>query len=55
MNSTLTALKGVRVGHAEDAQKNLGCALVLFDSPINVACITNGGASTTYNTTNSGA
>ena len=51
MNGTLTALKGVSVGHAENKQKNLGCTLVLFDSPLNVACITNGGASTTYNTT----
>lgn len=50
-NNTLTAIAGVRVGHAS-ADTNRGCTVISFDRPLNVACATFGGACTTYNISN---
>jgi L-aminopeptidase/D-esterase-like protein len=51
MNNTLTALKGVKVGHATHLDKLTGCTVVVFDKPLPVAYIANGGTPRTYDTT----
>lgn len=50
MNNTLTALKGVKVGHSTHLDKLTGCTFVLFDTPFPVAYKAYGGAPGTYNT-----
>lgn len=50
MNNTLTALKGIRVGHSTHLDKLTGTTVVLFDSPFPVAYKTYGGAPGTFNT-----
>ena len=50
MNNTLTALKGVKVGHATHEDKLTGCTVVLFDKPLPVAYKAYGGAPGTFNT-----
>lgn len=49
-NNTLTALKGVKVGHATHADKLTGCTVVLFDKVYLVAYVANGGTPRTYDT-----
>lgn len=52
MNSTLTALKGVKVGHSTHADKLTGCTVVLFDRPYPVAYKSYGGDAATFNVEN---
>lgn len=51
-NNTLTALKGVRVGHATDQEALTGCTLILFDKDFPVAYKSYGGAPGTIATEN---
>lgn len=50
MNKTLTALKGVRVGHSTHFDKLTGCTLILFDDFYPTAYKSYGGAPGTFNT-----
>jgi L-aminopeptidase/D-esterase-like protein len=50
MNNTITALKGVKVGHSTHPDKLTGCTVVIFDSPYPVAYKSFGGAPGTFNT-----
>src|SRR5947209_8668115 len=50
MNNTLTALKGIKVGHSTHLDKLTGCTMVLFDRPTAVAYKTYGGSPGTFNT-----
>ncbi len=50
MNNTLTALPGVKVGHATHLDKLTGCTLVMFDHDLPVGYVSNGGAPGTFNT-----
>lgn len=50
MNNTLTALKGVKVGHSTHTDRLTGCTVVLFDSLYKVAYKSYGGAAETFNT-----
>lgn len=50
MNCTLTALKGVRVGHSTHLDKLTGCTVILFDEPYSVAYKAHGGAVGSFNT-----
>lgn len=50
-NNTLTALAGVRVGHATDSDNLTGCTVVLFDKDYPVAYSSSGGTPRTYDTT----
>lgn len=52
MNNTLTALKGVRVGHSTHLDKLTGCTFILFDKNYPVAYKSYGGAPGTYATEN---
>lgn len=52
MNSTLTALKGVQVGHASHPEQLTGCTVILFDKDFPVAYKAYGGVPGTYNTEN---
>jgi L-aminopeptidase/D-esterase-like protein len=52
MNHTLTALRGVRVGHSTHLDKLTGCTVVVFDNPFPVAYKSYGGAPGTYATEN---
>lgn len=49
-NRTLTALPGVRVGHATHLDRLTGCTVVLFDTPATVAFKAYGGGAGGYNT-----
>ena len=49
-NKTLTALNGVRIGHATHLDKLTGCTVILFDKPYSVAFKSYGGAAGTFNT-----
>jgi L-aminopeptidase/D-esterase len=49
-NKTLTALNGVRVGHATHLDKLTGCTVILFDKPYSVAYKAHGGAVGSFNT-----
>src|ERR1700733_14189428 len=49
-NKTLTALKGVRVGHSTHLDKLSGCTLVIFDEFYPMAYKSYGGAPGTFNT-----
>lgn len=49
-NNTLTALKGVRVGHATHIDKLTGCTVIVFDKPNTVAYRSYGGAVGAFNT-----
>ncbi len=49
-NKTLTALSGVRVGHATHLDKLTGCTVILFDKPYQVAYKAYGGAVGAYGT-----
>lgn len=50
MNNTLTALKGVRVGHSTHLDKLTGCTVVVFDKSYPMAYKTYGGSPGTFNT-----
>lgn len=50
MNNTLTALHGVRVGHATHLDKLTGCTAILFDKPFAVSYKSYGGAVGAFNT-----
>lgn len=50
MNKTLTALKGVKVGHSTHLDKLTGCTVVLFDNSFPVAYKAYGGAPGIFNT-----
>ncbi len=50
MNNTLTALTGVKVGHATDAENLTGCTVILFDKKYPVVSKSYGGAPGTFNT-----
>lgn len=50
-NNTLTALNGVRVGHATNTENLAGCTVVLFDKAYPVAFASKGGTPRTYDTT----
>ncbi len=50
MNQTLTALKGVKVGHSTHLDKLTGCTFVLFDGFFPTAYKAYGGAPGTFNT-----
>jgi L-aminopeptidase/D-esterase-like protein len=50
MNNTLTALVGVKVGHSINQNHFQGCTTIIFDNPLNVACVSRGGAAITFNT-----
>jgi L-aminopeptidase/D-esterase-like protein len=49
MNDTLTAIAGVKVGHAHDAEGLTGCTTVLFSSRNRVSVSIAGGSPGTYN------
>jgi len=49
MNSTLTAIEGLRVGHAED-ETGTGCTVILLEPMVDVACEARGGYPTTFDT-----
>lgn len=50
MNNTLTALTGVRVGHATHLDKLTGCTAIMFDKRLSVAFLAYGGGAGGYNT-----
>lgn len=50
MNTTLTALPGVRVGHSTHLDRLTGCTVVLFDEPATVALKAYGGGAGGFNT-----
>ena len=43
-NKTLTALKGVKVGHSTHPEKLTGCTVVIFEGDYPVAYVSNGGS-----------
>jgi len=49
-NTTLTALTGVRVGHATHLDKLTGCTAIMFDKRLSVAFLAYGGGAGGYNT-----
>ena len=49
-NKTLTALKGVKVGHSTHLDKLTGCTLVVFDGWYPTAYKSYGGSPGTFNT-----
>lgn len=52
MNNTLTALKGIKVGHATHPEHLTGCTVVLFDRGLPVSYTSHGGAPGTIATEN---
>ena len=50
MNNSLTALKGIKVGHSTHLDKLTGCTLVMFKKSLPVAYKSYGGAAGTFNT-----
>jgi L-aminopeptidase/D-esterase-like protein len=50
VNATLTAVKGLKVGHAQDRTLRTGCTTVLFEPVATVACEARGGFPGTYDT-----
>src|SRR3989304_1327224 len=53
-NGTLTALRGVRVGHAQDLRRRTGTTVVLFDRPAMAFADTRGGGPGGFDTAASG-
>lgn len=49
-NKTLTALKGIKVGHSTHLDKLTGCTVVLFDNPYPISYKSYGGGPGTFNT-----
>lgn len=50
MNRTLTAVEGLKVGHAHDERARTGCTVVLFEPQADIACEARGGWPGTYDT-----
>ena len=50
MNETLTAVEGLRVGHARDRRERTGCTVVLLEPEAPVAIDARGGYPTTFDT-----
>ena len=50
MNDKLTAVKGLRVGHARDRRERTGCTVVLQEPEALVAVDARGGYPTTFDT-----
>jgi L-aminopeptidase/D-esterase-like protein len=50
MNTTLTALKGVKVGHSTHLDKLTGTTVIIFDKDLPVAYKSYGGSTGTFNT-----
>ena len=49
-NNTITAVEGLRVGHAHDEHARTGCTVVLLEPEADVACEARGGWPGTYDT-----
>src|SRR5205823_14405984 len=49
-NRTLAAIRGVRVGHAEDLRRRTGCSVVLLTPPAMAFADARGGWPGTYDT-----
>ena len=49
-NETLTAVKGLKVGHAHDERAKTGCTVVIFEPEADVSCEARGGWPGTYDT-----
>ena len=49
-NGTLTAVEGLKVGHAHDERARTGCTVVLFEAEADTACEARGGWPGTYDT-----
>jgi len=50
MNNTLSALRGVSVGHSTHPETLTGCTVILFDDPCPAAVEIHGQSPATYNT-----
>lgn len=50
MNGTITAIKGIRVGHAVSRSRRTGCTVLLFDRPAVTAVEARGGWPGTFDT-----
>lgn len=50
MNETITAIKGISVGHAEIRSKRTGCTILIFDHPAVTAVEARGGWPGTFDT-----
>ena len=50
LNNTLTAVEGLRVGHAKDLRERTGCTVVLLEPEAPVAVDARGGYPTTFDT-----
>lgn len=50
LNETITAVPGLRVGHAENEQARTGCTVIVFEPEADVACEARGGWPGTYDT-----
>jgi len=50
LNETLTAVEGLRVGHAENEHARTGCTVILLEPEADVACEARGGWPGTYDT-----
>lgn len=50
MNDTLTAVEGLRVGHAQDEGARTGCTVILFEPEADIACEAREGWPGTYDT-----
>ena len=50
VNETLTAVEGLKVGHAQDEKAPTGCTVILFEPKADVACEARGGWPGTYDT-----
>ena len=50
VNTTLTAVEGISVGHAQDKSTPTGCTVILFEPEADVACEARGGWPGTYDT-----
>jgi L-aminopeptidase/D-esterase-like protein len=50
LNNTLTAVQGLRVGHAQNEHARTGCTVILFEPEADVACEARGGWPGTYDT-----
>jgi L-aminopeptidase/D-esterase-like protein len=50
LNETLTAVEGLRVGHAQNEHARTGCTVILLEPEADVACEARGGWPGTYDT-----
>lgn len=49
-NETITAVQGLKVGHAHDERAMTGCTAIIFEPEVDVACEARGGRPGTYDT-----